>query len=126
MRSRLREQLRGIGDIERVINRVVNAQAQPREMATLGASLRRLPALAELVSSGDPPPIVQHVPLVERAADETERALADDLPAVPSRPAASSGLASAELMDCDRRWHATRTTSRRRTARARTKRELKG
>jgi len=97
LRSRLREQLRGIGDIERVINRVVNAQAQPRELATLGASLKRLPALAELIAGGDPPPIVRHVPLVERAADEIERALADDPPAILSHGGVIRPGYSAEL-----------------------------
>ncbi len=42
-RARVREALRGIADIERIINRVVNMQAGPREVARLGTSLERLP-----------------------------------------------------------------------------------
>ncbi|HMM43605.1 MAG TPA: DNA mismatch repair protein MutS, partial [Thermomicrobiales bacterium] len=82
LRSRLREQLRGVGDIERVINPVVNAQAQPREVSSLGASLRRLPALAALVSGSGPPEIVRLEPVADRAADEIESAVVDDPPSL--------------------------------------------
>ncbi len=97
LRSRLREQLRGVGDIERVINRVVNSQAQPRELASLGASLRRLPALADLVAGSSPPELVRAVPLADRAAGEIERALVDDPPSLLSHGGVVRPGYSAEL-----------------------------
>lgn len=97
LRSRLRERLRGVADIERVINRVVNNLAQPRELAALGGSLRRLPALAELVAGSNPPEIVRDVPVVQRAADEVERALADDPPSLVSHGGVIRPGYSAEL-----------------------------
>jgi len=82
VRARVREALRGIADIERVINRVVNNQAGPREMASLGASLSSLPGLVELLHTGDQPEIVGDIPLAERAAAEIAAAIADDPPAL--------------------------------------------
>ncbi|MEI2617643.1 MAG: DNA mismatch repair protein MutS [Thermomicrobiales bacterium] len=97
LRSQLRDQLRGIGDIERIINRVVNTQAQPREMASLGGSLRRLPGLADLVGRSGPPPIVRDIPVVDRAADEIGRALAADPPSLLSHGGVIRSGYSAEL-----------------------------
>ncbi|HQX62327.1 MAG TPA: DNA mismatch repair protein MutS, partial [Thermomicrobiales bacterium] len=97
LRSQLRDQLRGIGDIERIINRVVNTQAQPREMASLGESLRRLPGLADLVGRSGPPPIVRDIPVVDRAADEIGRALAADPPSLLSHGGVIRSGYSAEL-----------------------------
>jgi DNA mismatch repair protein MutS len=79
-RARVRELLRGMGDIERVISRVVNQQAGPRELVALGAALRRLPQLRDLLRE-QAPEIVGQVPTAERAAAEIARALADNPPA---------------------------------------------
>ncbi|HEX5164281.1 MAG TPA: DNA mismatch repair protein MutS [Thermomicrobiales bacterium] len=97
IRAKVREALRGIADIERVINRVVNSQAGPREMASLGASLARLPGLVSLLDTGDQPEIVGSVPLAERAADEICRAIADDPPTLLANGGAIREGYSAEL-----------------------------
>jgi DNA mismatch repair protein MutS len=81
-RAKVRETLRGFSDIERVINRVVNNQAQPREVASLGASLAKLPLLAEQVRKQSAPPIIGDIPLVCDAANEIARAIVDDPPAL--------------------------------------------
>jgi DNA mismatch repair protein MutS len=44
----LREQLRGIGDIERIVSRIALNSARPRDLATLRDSLASLPALLYL------------------------------------------------------------------------------
>ncbi|MGH9174037.1 MAG: DNA mismatch repair protein MutS, partial [Vicinamibacterales bacterium] len=97
LRARTREALRGVADIERVINRVVNNQAGPREMAGLGASLARLPALAALLDTGEQPDIIGQIPLAERAADEIAQAIAADPPALHSAGGAIRAGYSAEL-----------------------------
>ena len=43
----LREQLAGIGDLERVLTRIALKSARPRDLATLREGLGRLPALSE-------------------------------------------------------------------------------
>lgn len=49
-RGRLRESLRAIHDIERLVSRIVLGTAGPRDVAALGASLRALPRLRLLVA----------------------------------------------------------------------------
>lgn len=49
LRAELREALRGVGDLERTVNRVVQGIAHPRDLANLRESLRALPGLAALL-----------------------------------------------------------------------------
>ncbi len=49
----LREQLRGIGDIERILSRIALKSARPRDLTRLRDALGRLPALHELLRSAD-------------------------------------------------------------------------
>jgi DNA mismatch repair protein MutS len=51
----LREQLRGIGDIERIVSRIALNSARPRDLATLRDSLASLPALQAELSTLDIP-----------------------------------------------------------------------
>ncbi len=46
MLAALREQLEGVGQIDRIAANIAMARVRPRELVALGASLRRLPALA--------------------------------------------------------------------------------
>jgi DNA mismatch repair protein MutS len=50
----LREQLRGVSDVERIASRVALRQARPRELAGLRDTLQRLPALQACVPGGAP------------------------------------------------------------------------
>ncbi|MBA2453895.1 MAG: DNA mismatch repair protein MutS [Chloroflexia bacterium] len=83
-RARLRETLRGIADIERIINRVANMQAGPREVARLGLSLERLPKIRDILAADELPEIIEEVPNCDTLAIEIKAALADEPPALLS------------------------------------------
>ena len=51
----VRERLRGIGDVERILARVALRSARPRDLAQLRTSLAALPALKEVVARIDSP-----------------------------------------------------------------------
>ncbi|MEJ2061309.1 MAG: DNA mismatch repair protein MutS [Gammaproteobacteria bacterium] len=51
----LREQLHGIGDVERILARVALKSARPRDLTTLADSLARLPALQNDLAALDSP-----------------------------------------------------------------------
>ncbi|MBD3618081.1 MAG: DNA mismatch repair protein MutS [Chromatiales bacterium] len=51
----LRDALRGIGDVERILSRVALKSARPRDLATLRDSLARLPALQAELAGLDAP-----------------------------------------------------------------------
>ena len=55
----LREHLRGVGDIERILARVALRSARPRDLAQLRTSLAALPALRAIAGAVDSPPIAQ-------------------------------------------------------------------
>jgi DNA mismatch repair protein MutS len=61
----LREQLAGVGDLERVLTRIALKTARPRDLATLREGLGRLPALSEALDQFPDPLLVQ---LAERLA----------------------------------------------------------
>jgi DNA mismatch repair protein MutS len=48
----LREELRGVGDVERILSRVALQTARPRDLTTLRQALATLPLLAERIASG--------------------------------------------------------------------------
>jgi DNA mismatch repair protein MutS len=58
LRAETREALRGIGDLERTVNRVVQGIAHPRDIANLRESLRALPRLVELLGALNVQPAV--------------------------------------------------------------------
>src|SRR5262245_14953729 len=77
-RARLREALRGVGDLERILTRLVLPGCGPRELASLRAALGATLAVHDV----DPFPQAQQSALADvRAA--LERALVDDPPAAP-------------------------------------------
>ncbi|HUD42162.1 MAG TPA: DNA mismatch repair protein MutS [Dokdonella sp.] len=53
--ERLREELRGIGDLERILARVALRSARPRDLSTLRDGLARTPVLRERLSGIDSP-----------------------------------------------------------------------
>jgi DNA mismatch repair protein MutS len=53
----LREHLRGVGDIERILARVALRSARPRDLAQLRTSLAALPALRARAAAIDAPPV---------------------------------------------------------------------
>ncbi len=59
----LREELQGIGDIERILARVALKSARPRDLATLRDSLARLPFLQQRLAD-------KETPLISRLAEE--------------------------------------------------------
>jgi len=48
-----RDELRGIGDVERILSRIALATARPRDLTTLRHALGVLPRLAAILDSGD-------------------------------------------------------------------------
>ncbi len=79
-RNQIREQLDGMSDIERIINRSVNNQAGPREIRRLGEALDRLPNLADALDAENRPEILRHPPDCGGPAHEILSALRDDAP----------------------------------------------
>ncbi|OOG40794.1 DNA mismatch repair protein MutS [Rhodanobacter sp. C05] len=67
----LREQLRGIGDLERILARVALRSARPRDLSTLRDGLAAAPVLREQIASLDSP--LLHA-LVERIGDHADSA----------------------------------------------------
>jgi DNA mismatch repair protein MutS len=62
----LRERLRGIGDIERILSRIALKSARPRDLTQLRGALARLPALHDALAGLDSPLIAE---LLERIGD---------------------------------------------------------
>ena len=67
----LREQLRGIGDLERILARVALRSARPRDLSTLRDGLAAAPTLREQIASLDSP--LLHL-LVEHIGDHADTA----------------------------------------------------
>ncbi|MFC5435488.1 DNA mismatch repair protein MutS [Rhodanobacter umsongensis] len=67
----LRELLRGVGDLERILTRVALRSARPRDLSTLRDGLAAAPALREQIASLDSP--LLHA-LVERIGDHAQTA----------------------------------------------------
>jgi DNA mismatch repair protein MutS len=97
LRAETREALRGIGDLERTVNRVVQGIAHPRDLANLRETLRALPGLVKLLapplaalapSAGLPAPVEQAAPPESDpfALDHDDDLFADDLFGEPLPP----------------------------------------
>ena len=82
--SRLRRQLSGIHDMERMLTRIVLERASPRDFCGLGGSLLALPELSALLGdrSGLFAEIMPALSGLEHLADELDRAVAEVPPAV--------------------------------------------
>ena len=96
-RTRLRELLREVPDLERIVGRVVAGSAQPRELVALRRGLEAVPLLARAASGdGLPRTIASCVALHDRARTSwpPSRRRSRTSPARRSSPATSSGPAS--------------------------------
>jgi DNA mismatch repair protein MutS len=67
----LRDELRGIGDLERILARVALRSARPRDLSTLRDGLARTPDLRERLAAADSPLIES---LLERLGEHAETA----------------------------------------------------
>lgn len=105
----LRERLRGLGDVERILTRAALGTATPRDLARLGGALERIPAIAESLG----PPSAGRLAVLAHALDphpelaaELDRALAENPPAVLKDGAViasgyDAALDEARAMDTD-------------------------
>ena len=80
---RLRDSLRAIGDIERIVSRIALKSARPRDLATLRLTLASLPALHDMLGSLEAPrlqTLAMAMPPQPELADLLGRALIDNPP----------------------------------------------
>lgn len=83
LRAEIREALRGVSDLERLVNRLLMGKAGPRDLLALRASLEVVPALRERVQSA--PALASLYNRLDPCGDTTDtiaRAIADEPPAV--------------------------------------------
>jgi len=93
-RGELRQALRSIGDIERLVNRAITGTIGPRELLTLRGSLQTVPDLRQII--GDVPG-VEPLPDVADVAAMLDRAITDEPPAVLGRGESIRPVFSPEL-----------------------------
>ena len=77
----LREPLRAIGDVERILSRVALRSARPRDLTSLRASIAALPALRAILKRLDAPLIIELLNTVSEHADVfdiLQRAIAEE------------------------------------------------
>ncbi|WP_440222416.1 DNA mismatch repair protein MutS [Dokdonella sp. MW10] len=83
--ERLRDELRGIGDLERILARVALRSARPRDLSTLRDGLARTPALRERLAGADSPlvdALLDHLGEHADTAAHLARAIVDLPPAL--------------------------------------------
>ena len=84
LRQQLREILREIGDLERLVSRICVKRANARELSQLNDSLNRIPALRKLLSDAEESLLKQigeQLTLLPELQDRIGAALVDDPPA---------------------------------------------
>ena len=69
--ERLRDELRGIGDLERILARIALRSARPRDLSTLRDGLARTPVLRERLSGADSPRLAA---LLDRLGEHADTA----------------------------------------------------
>lgn len=77
----VRQELRGVGDIERLMTKVVTNRATPRDLVGLRASLQHLPLLRDVCELSDHDlvrAVGREIGLHEEVCDVLQRALRDD------------------------------------------------
>ncbi len=77
-----REELRGVGDVERILSRIALTTARPRDLTTLRHALAAMPRLAATLSRGDAElqQAVGEMPVFPELLDLLERAIIDEPP----------------------------------------------
>ncbi len=97
-RAAVREKLRHVSDLERLVNRLLVGRAGPRDLQALAASLRAVPALKDVIAPAEAlGSLADALDSCEDCADLIERALVDDAPATLSAPGAFRPGYSPEL-----------------------------
>lgn len=83
LRAELRAALRPVGDLERLVNRVISGHALPRDLVAIRNILRQLPAIGILFSE-IPPALKEFLSELNPCSEQLdllEKALSDDPPA---------------------------------------------
>jgi DNA mismatch repair protein MutS len=89
IRERLVETLSGLGDIERLLSRIVNRKGGPREIVSLGGCIRRLPAVRSILEEAETTllkNLATRIGDTDELASLIERALEEDAPILPRAP----------------------------------------
>lgn len=93
LRSRLRDNLRSFGDLERLVNRAMGAIASPRDMGIIRDVLKRLPALKRLLNEVQSETkchalleLEDRIDLAPEILDMLKHAIVDDPPANLQKP----------------------------------------
>jgi DNA mismatch repair protein MutS len=83
LRLELRQALKPLGDLERLVNRVLGGTAQPRDLVAIRSTLARLPALRLLLPDQDEAlaSVMSGLHLCQDEHDLLKSAIADDPPA---------------------------------------------
>lgn len=85
-RDSLREQLRGVYDVERLMARVVTGRASPRDLSCVGRTLTNLPIIKQQLAARKPAllgDLDQRLDLCPEVRDQLTGALDDDCPLSP-------------------------------------------
>jgi DNA mismatch repair protein MutS len=81
-RAELRAALKPLADLERLVNRVLASQAQPRDLLAMRDTLARLPAIvAVLGERQEADPVLPRIELMGEELSLLEKAIDDDSPA---------------------------------------------
>ncbi|MDT0631857.1 DNA mismatch repair protein MutS [Rubrivirga litoralis] len=100
LRRAVREELRHVGDLERLCGKVCTARATPRDLVALGATLRRVPAVQAALGGEDAGllgRLRERLTPCDETADQIGAALADEPPATLAAGGAIRAGYSAEL-----------------------------
>lgn len=84
LRKNLKNELREIGDLERLISRVCTARANPRELVLLKSSLQKIPVIKQLLEQSENDVILSisdKLDMLENVCEKIELALTDNPPA---------------------------------------------
>ncbi len=83
-RTEVRQTIKPLGDLERLVNRISAGVAQPRDLVSLREALRLLPEVRSLLAGSEQEPVqtlLQSIDLCSEALDLLDRSMADDPPA---------------------------------------------
>src|SRR5512139_2518703 len=81
-RTELRSALKPLADLERLVNRVLSGQAQPRDLLAMRETLGRLPGIVAIFGERkDGDPVLPRIELMSEELSLLEKAIDDDSPA---------------------------------------------
>jgi len=83
-RAEVREALKGIGDLERITNRIVAHAALPRDLVALRSILRQIPGIQAILQAAELPvlkPMMDNIDACAEVCELLERAITDEPPA---------------------------------------------